>query len=116
MRKNRLRLPSETPLSIVECKNWSSPVPQKEISALATKARLDKTRLVFILSVSGFTRDARQQAERIRQRDRLSLVLINGQNINEFLSNEETTDDFLQRMRRFAQLNVRTMYSSAPLL
>ncbi len=98
---------ARTPLALVECKNWSTRLPQAEVSALATKARLDDFSLVFVLSFSGFTKDARFQAERVRQRDRLPMVLIEGTDIEGFLGNEETADDFLQRMERISQLNVR---------
>lgn len=97
---------ARTPLALAECKNWSSHVPQTEISALATKARLDDVSLVFLVSFAGFTRDAQIQAERVRQRDGTLFVMIEGNDVDDFLANEETPDDFLQRMRRRAQLNV----------
>ena len=96
---------ADTPLLLVECKNWSSRVPQREISALATKARLDDANLVFVVSVAGFTADARAQAERIRQRDRRLIVLVDGSDIEQLLSGDETADDFFQRLRRRARLN-----------
>ncbi len=106
-RRGSARIWAEAQRSVVECKNWSSALPQKEISATGMKATLDNFRLVFFVSVSGFTRDARYQAERIRQKHRLSLVLIGGSDIEEFLADDETVDDFLQGMHRNAQLNVR---------
>jgi hypothetical protein len=98
---------ARTPLILVECKNWSSRVPQQDLSALATKARLDDMSLVFALSVAGFTHDARIQAERIRQHDRLLMVLIDGEDIQSFFGENETADDFLQRLQCRAQLNAQ---------
>jgi len=100
---------AQTPTILVECKNWSSKVPQKEVSALTAKARLDSFDLAFILSVSGFTQDARMQARDYNLAERSQrrlLVLIEGSDVEHFLSDDsdQTTDDFLKSLRRDAQL------------
>jgi hypothetical protein len=102
---------AQAPTILVECKNWSARVPQKEVSALATKGRLNACDLAFILSISGFTQDARMQARDHNladQAERRLVVLISGVDVEGFLSrgNEETADDFLKKLRRAAQLRV----------
>lgn len=98
---------AKTPFLLVECKNWAKPVEQPVISELATKALLDSFGLVFLLGVAGFTKDARYQAERIWQRNRTLLVLIDGRDIEDFLDGPKTADDFLQDLRLRAQINER---------
>jgi restriction endonuclease Mrr len=100
---------AKAPTILVECKNWSEPVPQKEISALATKARLCACDLSFLVSTSGFTKDARMQARDHNLADQANgrlVVLVSGADIEGFLSrdNVETADDFLKKLRRRAQL------------
>jgi hypothetical protein len=102
---------AQAPTILVECKNWLVKVTQKEVSALATKARLNAFDLAFILSVSGFTQDARMQARDHNLADhaeRRLVVLVSGADVDGFLSrgNEETADDFLKKLRSGAQLRI----------
>ncbi len=75
---------AQAPTILVECKNWSAKVPQKEVSALATKGRLNACDLAFVLSVSGFTQDARMQARDhnlAEQAERRLVVLVSGADV-----------------------------------
>jgi len=98
---------ARTPLAIVECKNWTARVPQKDVSVLATKSRLNTVELAFLISVSGYTSDARQQARDILMRDKVRLVLIEGSDVEKFLHGPETADDFLKRLCRQTELRNR---------
>ncbi len=89
-----------SPTVLVECKNWSTRVPQKDISAFATKVRTKHVTLAFILSTSGFTRDACAQARDVFTRDNIALVLVSDDDIEAFFANDETPDDFLKRLLR----------------
>lgn len=95
---------ARSPTILVECKNWSSPVPQHEVSTLCTKARLNTAELCFVVSPSGFTADAQTQARDIQMRDELIIVLLSGEDIEAFLAGDEVADDFLKRKRRSSQL------------
>ena len=46
--------------ALVECKNWTSNVPLKEVGAFLNKVTQGRVKLAFFVSVSGFTEDARR--------------------------------------------------------
>jgi NACHT domain/Restriction endonuclease len=45
---------------LVECKNWTSNVPLREVGVFLSKVNLARVRLAFFVSVSGFTEDAQR--------------------------------------------------------
>lgn len=86
---------------LVECKNWrQQPVDQKEISTLAGKMDLHHRTQAFLLTSGDFTEPARQQAAHAFSARKLEILLLDGREIEQFLSHLKTVGDFLVDLHR----------------
>lgn len=84
---------------LVECKNWNSNIPVKEVGHFLSKVSQGRVKLAFFLSVSGFTEHARRTLRNQAASGAAALVvpltgesircaLISGVDLEEFLKNE----------------------------
>jgi hypothetical protein len=83
---------------LVECKNWAVTIPLKDVGSFSSKA--DKTRgikLAFILSMSGFTKDA-METIRIQAADprKCLIVPIVGEEIKNALMKKDDFEEFFK--------------------
>lgn len=83
---------------LVECKNWAATIPLKDVGSFSSKA--DKTRgirLAFILSMSGFTKDA-MDTMRIQAADprKCLIVPIMGEDIKAALMKKDDFEEFFK--------------------
>jgi hypothetical protein len=91
----------------VECKNHGEPVSLHDVDAFHAKVTKTRVRLAFLVSASGFTRDAlgafRDHA--LQDRNQL-LVPVTGSQITEMLEVNEELETFLkQRVRAMSYVS-----------
>jgi hypothetical protein len=94
---------------LVECKNWADPRPLKEAALTCYKASQSRAiKLAFLVSVSGFTKDAlvtlRNNA---RNPDNPLVVPISGDEIKSVLSGTRTIEEFLKERIRRMELDAK---------
>lgn len=86
---------------LVECKNWrKQPVDQQQVTTLAGKMDLHHRTQAFLLTSGEFTGPARQQAAHAYSARKLEILLLDGREIEQFLSNLKTVGDFLVELHR----------------
>jgi Cdc6-like AAA superfamily ATPase len=87
--------------AFVECKNWASHIPLKDVGAFIAKVNQGRVKLAFFVSVNGFTSDAEQ---RLRiQASNISaplIVPIEGADLKEVLLKREYFEEFFKRKIR----------------
>jgi hypothetical protein len=87
--------------AFVECKNWASHIPLKDVGAFIAKVNQGRVKLAFFVSVSGFTAAAKQ---RLRvQASNISaplIVPIDGEDMKEALLKREYLEEFFKRKIR----------------
>jgi Restriction endonuclease len=95
---------SGVPFILVEAKNWSVRVDQKEVSAFITKvqARRGRCRIGLLFGASGFTSDARHQELKLAMTD-IVIVLIEPDELVEWIDSDEP-DNCLEGFVRRAML------------
>ncbi len=91
-----------TPFILVEAKNRKDKASQQMMSTLLTKLQTNRstTRIAFLVSLAGFTEDAKLQELRFSTRD-TCVVMIGAQEL-ELLINATNLDDALETMVRHA--------------
>ena len=90
----------DSPIVLVEAKNWSERVDQAAVSAFGTKLdiRSPSVRVGFLVTRNGFTQDARIQVLRMA-RDTATVVLIDGEALEEWIDSGDP-DAVLERLLR----------------
>jgi hypothetical protein len=85
----------------VECKNWASNIPLKDVGAFVAKVTQGRVKLAFFISASGFTGDAEERL-RIQASNVAAplIVPINGIDIKEMLQKREYFEEFFKRKIR----------------
>ncbi len=85
----------------VECKNWrTQPVGQRQVSELVGKLVSHRRTLGFLLATGDITHEAKTQALHARSAAKVEVLLIDGQDIEGFLSSLTTVGDFLTEKHR----------------
>lgn len=75
---------------LIECKNWSSNIPLKDIGSFHSKVLNSRAKLGIFISMSGFTKDAKRMAENIANSiSNPLIVLISGKDIKDYLFSEK---------------------------
>lgn len=96
-----------SPLILVECKNWNSPLGAKEIRDFAQKIQ-NRPRVAcnlgFLIGVSGFTRDATQELIGQRGRDYV-IATVNGDEIEKIIKLKQGISELLRR--KFTESSLR---------
>ena len=92
------------PFILVEAKNWSKSVTQKEVSAFRVKmqGKRDSVRLGLLFAANGYTRAAVAQELRFASDDR-TIVLVGPQTISNWI-NSDDPDGYLETVVRRAML------------
>lgn len=87
--------------ALIECKNWSSNIPLKEVGSFITKVNQGRVRLAFFVSVSGFTSDAIRTLKNNASNSTAPLVVpISGSEIKEALMRGEVLEQFFKKAIR----------------
>jgi len=92
------------PFILVEAKNWSTSVTQKEVSVFRVKmqGKRDSVRLGLLFAANGYTSAARQQELRFAS-DELTIVLIGPKTISNWIKARDP-DGYLETVVRRAML------------
>ena len=86
---------------LIECKNWSSNVPLKEVTSFINKVNQSRVKLAFFVSVSGFTADATRTLKNNVSNSTAPLVVpITGSEIKTALLEGEELEEFFKRVIR----------------
>lgn len=93
------------PFILVEAKNWSKPVTQKEVSTFITKlqTKRGRSRIGLFFATSGFTSDAETQTVKLAMTD-YTVVLIDEKDTENWLDSD-TPDDQLETLVRRAMVD-----------
>ncbi len=87
--------------ALIECKNWSSNVPLKEVGSFVTKVNQGRVKLGFFVSVSGFTPDAIRTLRNNASNTSAPLVVpISGGEIKTALMRGEVLEEFFKKAIR----------------
>lgn len=89
---------------LVECKNWATRRPVKEVNAFFGKVDQSRVKLAFMVSVSGFTKDA-VEALRLRASNPTSalVVPVSGNEILGMLRARQDLNEFFKERIRITQ-------------
>lgn len=95
---------SGAPFVLVEAKNWTKPVDQKEVSAFMTKLQTKRgtARFGCLVGASGFTSAAQTQILKFATQEHI-MVLLEPEELQKWIASE-TSDDFLEDLVRRAML------------
>lgn len=87
--------------ALVECKNWASHTPLKEVGAFAHKVAQGRVKLAFFISISGFTEDAERTLKNHASNINAPLIVpIDGKSINSVLQRREYFEEFFKERIR----------------
>ena len=83
--------------ALIECKNWNSNVPLKEVGSFINKVNQSRVRLGFFVSVSGFTTDAIRTLKNNASNSTAPLVVpVSGSEIKTALMRGEILEEFFK--------------------
>lgn len=83
--------------ALVECKNWNSAIPLKEVAGFAHKVSQARVKLAFVVSVSGFTEDAERTLRNQASNVAAPLIApIDGESLGKVLLNREPLEAFFK--------------------
>jgi hypothetical protein len=82
---------------LVECKNWATTRPLKEVGAFAYKVGRSQTKLAFFVSVAGFTSDALETLKHNASDSAAALIVpLTGEDLKLALLKKEDLEEFLK--------------------
>ncbi len=85
----------------VECKNWATNTPLKDVAAFAYKASRARIKLAFIVSVSGFTSDALRTLRNNASDSTAPLIVpITGEDLRRALDEPDDFEEFFKKQIR----------------
>jgi len=83
--------------ALVECKNWTSRIPLKEVGSFCHKVAQARVKLGFIVSVSGFTDDAIRALQNLASNVNAPLVVpISGDGLKKLIRRRGQFDEFFK--------------------
>lgn len=86
---------------LIECKNWASHVPLKEVAAFTHKVSQKRVKLAFFISVSGFTADAIRTLKNQSSNTAAPLVVpMEISDIKDMLLRQELFEEFTKQQIR----------------
>jgi restriction endonuclease Mrr len=90
----------DQPSFFVECKNWVDPVGQQVVSALDGKLMSHRLSQGFLMTTGTLSADARQQALNLYMSSKVAIVLLDGADMEKFLSEARPVSDLLVEQYR----------------